>query len=305
MKEIRIALIGLDTSHAVEFPRRMQAPDCDPDMRVDGLRAVSCFRFMTRFTDEKILQERQEQLEAWGVRVTDCFDEAVLDCDAIMIEINDPALHLAYFERCAALRKPIFLDKPLADSYVNGKRITEMAQKMKIPVFSASSLRFSSQLRTACRAVPEPQQTTVFGPLGKPAVGDGIIWYGVHCFEMLQRAMGKGAVRVDARRDPSGVVSIVTYPDNRRGIVELTEGVYTYGGTLRKGTQVSSYVVDSKMIYTEELRQIKTFFESGQIPLDLEDSLEVMTLMDAAAQSCQLKKPVDLDDVRAASSYLP
>ena len=99
-EEIRVAIIGLDTSHSVEFPRRMQAPDCPEKNRVEGLRAVTCLRFETPFTNKQVLDERQKQLEAWGVKVTEDFDEAVSDCDAIMIEINDPAYHLEYFKKC-------------------------------------------------------------------------------------------------------------------------------------------------------------------------------------------------------------
>ena len=39
-KEIKVAIIGLDTSHSVEFPRRMQAPDCPEKNKVEGLKAV-------------------------------------------------------------------------------------------------------------------------------------------------------------------------------------------------------------------------------------------------------------------------
>lgn len=296
MKPIRIALIGLDTSHSIEFPRRMQAPDCNPKWKVDGLQAVSCLSFMTPFTDAAVLQKRREQLEQWGVKVTENFAEAVADCDAIMIEINDPVPHLDYFTRCIALRKPIFLDKPLADSYENGKKIVGLAEKHQIPVMSASSLRFAAGLVEACQAVPAPDQAAVYGPLGIPAAGEGIIWYGVHCFEMLQRAMGQGALRVDARRDASGVVTIVEYPKRRRGIVALTEGDYTYGGTLRQKDRAQSYVVDASLIYTEELRQIRDFFRTGIAPLTLRDSLAVMQLMDAAVKSSHRGEPVMLDE---------
>ena len=292
MKPLKIALIGLDTSHSVEFPRRMQAPDCKPELKVDGLQAVSCLSFLTPFTNEEVLKTRREQLEAWGVRVTESFDEAVADCDAIMIEINDPALHTEYFEKCAALGKPVFLDKPLADSYAHGQAIVARAGELNVPVMSASSLRFSAALQQACLAVPRPDETIVYGPLGIPAAGEGLVWYGVHCFEMLERAMGRGALQVDARRDASGVVTIVSYPDSRRGIVALTVGNYAYGGSLRQKGEVRPFQVDSAQIYTEELRVIKEFFLTGQAPLTLEDSLEVMRLLDAAVVSSHSGQPV-------------
>ncbi|MFA5058834.1 MAG: Gfo/Idh/MocA family oxidoreductase [Opitutaceae bacterium] len=117
-KDVNVAIIGLDTSHSVEFPRRMQAPDYDPAFKVPGLRAVSCLRFETPFQDKKGLDARQLQLEAWGIKVTERLNEAVADCDAIMLEINDPAHHLEYFKQIATLGKRVFIDKPLADNIV-------------------------------------------------------------------------------------------------------------------------------------------------------------------------------------------
>ena len=295
-EEIRVAVIGLDTSHSVELPRRMQAPDCPEQNKVEGLRAVSCLRFETPFTNKQVLDERQQQLEAWGIAVTEDFDEAVSDCDAIMIEINDPSYHLDYFKKCMNYNKPIFLDKPLADSYESGKAIYDLAKENNIKVLSSSPLRYSQSLSEACQKVPNPVQMYCYGPLGIPPVGSGVIWYGVHCFEMLERAMGKGAVRVDVRKDESGAVAIVEYPEKRRGIVELTVGSYIYGGTLRDGKESASYAVDGSMFYTEEVREIRKFFHTGEASLCLEDALEVMNLLDAAAKSYETGKPVTLKE---------
>jgi predicted dehydrogenase len=297
-REINIAIIGLDTSHSVEFPRRMQASDCPEKNKVEGMKAVTCLRFMTPFTDEEILDKRQQQLEEWGVKVTEDFDEAVLDCDAIMIEINDPAYHLEYFKKCMDLGKPIFLDKPLADTYENGEEIYRLAKENNVKVISCSSLRFSQDLVKACGIVSKPTQAYFHGPLGVPPVGSGIIWYGVHCFEMLQRAMGLGATKIDVRKDASGAVAIVEYPENRRGIVELTVDSYVYGGTLRDEENISSYVVDSSMIYTEQLREIYNFFASGEATVRLEDALEIMNLLDCADSSYKKGAPVELNQFK-------
>ena len=70
-KDIRVAIVGLDTSHSIEFTRRMQAPDCPENQKVTGLRAVSCLRFETPFQDKDGLDGRQKQLEEWGVKVSE------------------------------------------------------------------------------------------------------------------------------------------------------------------------------------------------------------------------------------------
>ena len=104
--EIKIAVIGLDTSHSIEFTKRMQAPDCPADMKVDGLRVMTCLAFVTPFQNEEGINTRIKQLEAWGVKITSTLEETVKGADAVMIEIDDPSLHLEYFKKCLFLNEP-------------------------------------------------------------------------------------------------------------------------------------------------------------------------------------------------------
>jgi predicted dehydrogenase len=283
--EIRVALIGLDTSHSIEFTRRLQDPECPAEQKVEGMRVVSCLRFSTPFQSEEGLDNRQKQLESWGVKVVTDFNEAVADCDAIMLEINDPAYHLEYFMKCADLGKPMFVDKPLADSIENGKLMCKVAKEKGIRMFSSSSLRFASEFMTALGSIPNAKFASIYGPLGAAPAGSAVIWYGVHAFEMLQRAMGRGATGVFARRDKAGVVAVVEYEDNRRGVVELTDEAYFYGGCLRDEENGISYSVDAGAIYSVELDMIVKFFQGAEAPVAIEDTLEVMALLDAADRS--------------------
>jgi predicted dehydrogenase len=290
MNELRVALIGLDTSHSIEFARRMQAPDCPENQRVAAMRATACLRFQTPFQNADGLNTRQAQLESWGVRVTENFDEAIEGCDALLLEINDPQFHLEYFARCAALNKPIFLDKPLADSLENGRAIMEIARQQDTKFFSASSLRFVPQLSAACEALPAPKFASLFGPLGDAPSGSAIVWYGVHTFEMLQRAMGRGAQSVFVKRDESGITAIVQYPNGRRGVVELANGAYVYGGSLRDDSRAVSFVADMSRAYSDVLVLIEKFFRTGEAPVETEDTLEIMALLDAAERAAQSGK---------------
>ena len=288
--EIKVALIGLDTSHTVEFAKRIQAADCPPDQKIAGLRATACLRFSTRFQNEDGLDARQKQLEGWGIRVTTDFDDAVKGCDAIMIEINDPACHLEYFKKCAVLGKPVFIDKPLADNMENGLEIVRLAKENNVNAISASPLRFDANLIRACGELPNPAQVNVYGPLGIAPSGSSIVWYGVHAFEMLEKAIGRGAACVIARPDGAGVVVIVDYPDKRRGIVELTKDAWIYGGTLRNSTAAISYS-SSGTYYTSLMKDVEKFFRTGESNFTLEDTLEVMSMLDAAERSFKSGRP--------------
>jgi len=293
---IKVAIIGLDTSHSIEFPRRMQAPDCPPDQRVPGLRAVTCLRFETPFQNKKGLDERQVQLESWGVRVTTRLEEAVADCDAIMLEINDGAYHLDYFKKVAALGKPVFLDKPLAGSLEDGRAIIQLMRKHNTRVWSGSSIPFCPELNDARSRFTEIKRAHVFGALGNAPAGDSLVWYGVHTFEMLQRIMGPGAMAVRALETENSILSVADYGAGREGIVEVNRGMWMYGGRIqgliKNDLKVVPFACDTTYMYRDLLRQIKAFFEGGAMPVDMHTTFEGLAMMTATRQSIETGKPV-------------
>ena len=124
-----------------------------------------------------------------------------------------------------------------------------------------------------------------YGSLGKAPSGSSIVWYGVHVFEMMQRAMGMGAVAVTARRDACGIVAVVDYGDRRRAIAELTSGAGIYGGVLRSAAGATPFAVDNKMMYTAQLREVERFLRGGEPPASHDQALEVMAMLDAADRS--------------------
>ncbi len=295
MNEIKVAIVGLDTSHSIQFAKRMNDPGCDPKIRVEGLKAISCMRFETPFQDKKGLDGRQAELEGWGVKVTESFDECVAGCDAIMLEINDPAYHLEYFEKAVKLGKPIFLDKPMADTYATGKSIYDIAKKNNIRVFSASSLRYVTAVVEAKVAIVQPEFVSVYGALGIAPAGSSVVWYGVHAMEMLQKLMGPGAVAIKSEKDDKGVVCLVKYKNGNRGIVELNTGSSIYGGVVRTKGKALPFVVDMSMAYTLELQEVAKFFAGEESSVSLEDTLEVMDLLDTAQRSLDTGKEEKLN----------
>ena len=296
---MKLSFVGMDSSHSIEFTRRLMAPDCPADQKVTGpvlslskgATVIKAMRFETPFQDKEGLDARQNQMEEWGVKVTLRLDEAVNGCDAIMMCINDPSLHLDYFKKIAGLGKPIFLDKPLADTTANAKAIIDHAADMKTRFFSSSSLRFVPQLIDACKAVENPTLVSTFGALGSAMAGSSIVWYGVHAVEMMQRAIGRGAKSVKTDADATGAVVVAHYDDGRRGVVELCSGAWHYGGSVRGKNAAVSFTADTSRLYSDQLIEIIKFFKGGEPPVAPEDALEVTALLDAAQRSADSGKP--------------
>ena len=296
MEKIKVAIIGLDTSHSVELPRLMCSPDVKPEMKIEGMTVTACQRFETPFQNKEGLDKRQAQLEQWGIKVTECFDQAVSDCDAIMIEINDPAYHLEYFEKAATLGKPIFLDKPLAGTLEEGRKIVEMAKKHNLRVFSGSSLPLTPTIPVALEklggAVVMGQ---TFGALGNAPAGDSLIWYGVHSFEMLQRLLGCGAEKVFAVENDVSVVSSIVYSGGRRGVVESIRGMWAYGGRVQSAEKAEFFHVDSSKLYYHLMTHIRTFFQGGPTPIPMEQTFEGLAMMCAARKSIETGKWAEVE----------
>jgi len=280
----KLAIVGLDTSHAIKFTELIQGEK----RIVETLQVTRCLRFPSAFQSEEDQNKRQEILEQLGVVVTHSFEEAVKEVNGILLEINDPALHLEYFEKVSELGLPVFLDKPLADNLKNGLKIFNLAKEKELKVWSSSSLRFTPEIRSCVAEISSPVFCNVYGPLGKAASGNSLIWYGVHTFEMLMALMGKGARSVFAREDNSGTVAIVDYDDNRRGIVECNSDAFFYGGRAQNSKGVSSFTVNfanAAELYACLITALEDFFINGTIPVSFADTLEIQAMMEATLKS--------------------
>jgi len=291
---IKVAVIGLDTSHSIEFPRRMQAPDCPKNQSVPGMKTISCLRFETPYQNREGLDKRQKQLEEWGVNVTEDFEEAIQGSNAIMLEINDGSFHLEYFKKVCALGKPVFLDKPLAMTVADGREIMELMRRHNTKAWSGSSIPFCRPLTKILNEAGQVERAHAFGPMGESPAGDSLVWYGVHTFEHLQRIMGRGAVEVRAFETDRSVVALVKFKDGREGTVELTRKVYAYGGTIW-GSKTIPFLLDATFSYRDILRLIKAFFLGGQPPVDMETTFEGLAMMCAARKAIETGKPAEVE----------
>lgn len=288
---MKLAIIGLDTSHSLAFTKLIQGEEAV----TEGLRITRCMRFPTPFQTEEDQDKRQVAMEELGVTVTRSLEEAVKGAEGILLEINDPALHLEYFSKVADLGLPVFLDKPMADTLANGKEIYRLAKEKNVAVWSASSLRFTPETVACAEAVPEPQLCNVFGALGKAASGSSIVWYGVHAFEILMKLMGQGAQSIRAHQDDSGLVAIVQYAEQRRAVVECNLGSYHYGGSVRKADKRHVFVSQGSP-YPSLIKALAKFFLEGEIPVPLEETLEIQAMLEAAERSANSGKsePVEV-----------
>ena len=290
-KQIKVAFIGLDTSHSVQFAQYIQDPNIPAENRCTDLLVTRCMRFETPFQGKEGLDTRQKQLEELGIMVTEDFNEAIADCDAIFLEINDPTLHLEYFRKCAKLNKPIFLDKPFADTLENAKAIARIAEENNVRFFTASKLRNFQTIEDLAAKNLEVTTAMAWGSLGKCPEGYSlIIWYGVHTFELLERFMGIGAEAVLTLPTNVGFDCQVKYKDGRTALVKMSSGIGGgYGCWVLGGGVVECALAQSGT----PINMLNNFVKMcrGEEPaVAVEESLEIMAMLEAAEKSYQSGK---------------
>ena len=88
--------------------------------------------------------------------------------------------------------------------------IFELAQKHKTPVFSSSSLRYSTNLRAS---LADPKLGKVLGcvsysPCSLEPHHPDLFWYGIHGVEPLFAIMGPGCESVSRTDSPLSTVSM-------------------------------------------------------------------------------------------------
>ena len=171
--EIRIGIIGLDTSHVTAFTRILN--DSSAKDHIPGAKVVAAVKDSS--PDIKASYSRVEKFTAeltgkWGVKLYPNVKELCKQVDAIMIENVDGRPHLKHAFDVIKSGKPLYIDKPLAGTFADCKKIYHLAKQHKVPIFSSSSLRFSkSTLAARAGKHGKVLHCETFSPAQGPSLG--------------------------------------------------------------------------------------------------------------------------------------
>src|SRR5262249_43451905 len=151
-KEIKIGMIGLDTSHVTAFTKLLNDKS-DPN-HVPGGRVVAAFKGgspdveSSRTRVDKFTSELKEK---WGVELVGSIEDMCEKVDAVLLESVDGRPHLSQVRPVFAAKKRVFIDKPFAASYADAREIVRLSRESGTPFFSSSSLRFADDLQAMSR----------------------------------------------------------------------------------------------------------------------------------------------------------
>ncbi len=284
--DLKIGMIGLDTSHVVEFTERLN----DPSGKnfIPGARVVVAFKGgspdipsswnrVDGFT--KTLQEK------YGVKIVDSVDALLSEADVVMVENVDGRPHLKEALAAISAHKPLFVDKPLAGSLRDALQIYRQAMEKGVPIFSASSLRYYPSLQKLKAAeIGELRGVISCGPCELEPHHPDLFWYGIHSTEALYTIMSAGCESVVCTATANTHVVTGTWKDGRVGTVRgLRNAPYAYRMTVVGAKKILDEPLDGD--YTPFLREVVKFFQTRVAPVPPEETLEIYAFMEAADES--------------------
>ena len=277
---IKAGIIGLDTSHAVAFTQLLNAPKAIAGL--EGVKVVAAYPGGSRDLPASWDRVKQytEEVRRMHVEIVDSIDELLKRVDVVLLESVDGRPHLAQARPVVAAGKPLFVDKPMAASLADAMEIFRLAEAKRVPCFSASALRFVSDIRPIVSKdgpLGEIKSCVAWSPLKIAPHHPDLFWYGIHGVELLYTVMGPGCKTV-TRAAPDRVVGL--WKDGRTGTFVAKEG---YGAEIQgaNGSRLAGNFTGYQPLVVEIVR----FFKTGRPPVRAEETLEILAFMEAADAS--------------------
>ena len=285
---IRLGIVDFDTSHAVEFTKRLNHVDIAKEQWVDGATVVAGVPGTSQIAPETI-PKNTETLRKYGVTLYNDPAELFGKVDAVLVESVDGSVHLARAMPFIEKGMPTYVDKPFACSLKDARALVHAAEMKHVPLMSSSSLRYAPEVVAAKGgkgSTGEVIGVSTYGPAPLHPRNPGLFHYGIHPTEMLFTLMGPGCTRVSCLSTKGAEVATGIWSDGRVASLRgIRAGASAYGFTLFGSKGVATQGVSTQFIYRELLKQIVSLFETRQLPIDLRETLEIVAFIEAAKTS--------------------
>ncbi|MEI6712316.1 MAG: Gfo/Idh/MocA family oxidoreductase [Verrucomicrobiota bacterium] len=303
--DLRLGIIGSDTSHVPAFTRLLNDPT-NPK-HIEGAKVVALFKSFSPDIAHSAAHKEdyaKELQEKWGVRIESSIESLAASVDAVLIESVDGRPHLEQAKAVIAAHKPLFIDKPVAGSLKDAIEIFRLAKEANVPVFTSSSYRFYDSLKEVQKLdVGEIRSVISYGPAHLEPTHPDLFWYAIHPTEALFTILGKGCESVTRTQTESCEVVTGVWKDGRIGILHGLRKGPTIHRVMVFGTKMLAEQKVASDDYAPLVREIVTFFQTGVSPVSAEDTLDMFAFMEAADESKrQGGRPVTLAEVLATAS---
>lgn len=208
-----------------------------------------------------------------GIPLMASIEEVIENSDCLVVLSPDnPEMHEELCKLPLSSGKRTYVDKTFATSKAEAERIFENADKHGTKCYSSSALFFADEYQTLETKAVSSVQT-----MGSGAFSN----YAIHQVEPIVKVMGTGAKRVMC----VGTVTpafVIEYADGRQArFSHFTCTPFTMSISYSDKPEASHIKVESDF-FGNCIKSMVNFFETGEIPVPHENTIEVIAILEAA-----------------------
>lgn len=216
--------------------------------------------------------------EKYKIQSMSSIEELIEKSDYLIVLSPDHPEHHERLGRLALMSgKPVYMDKTFSPDLETGKRMFELAEQYKTPLFSSSALRFSKELSQYSNFREKIEYVATTGPGTYKN-------YSVHQFEMIVALMGVGAKRLKSVSTDHANLLIIEYENGRQASYsQMSHAGFTANIQFNDGEGV--WVPECSNFFPRLIDSILGFFETGIPPVPKKETLEIMSMIDAGKKA--------------------
>lgn len=289
--DLRLGIIGLDTSHVTAFTELLHNED--HEYHVPGAKIVVAYPggspdFPRSY--DRVGRFTTELRGIYGVQIVDELSDIPPLCDGILLESVDGRVHYDQFKKIVQHGKPVFIDKPFSLRSDEAAKMVQLADTHHTPLMSCSALRYSEAITPALSRDDggDVIGCDTFGPMAIEPTQPGLFWYGIHCVEMLFAVLGRGCVNVTAiaNKDHDEIVGV--WSDGRMGTIRGNrKGNNQFAAVIHREREIQFVDVSAyaKPFYASLLERIVLFFRTGTPSCEMGETQQIVRFIECANES--------------------
>lgn len=304
--DIKLGIIGLDTSHVVAFTKVLN--DATAKNHVPGGAVVAAYKAFSPdipSSADRVEGFTKELSEKLSVKMAASIPELCSLVDGVLIESVDGRPHLEQARQVIAAKKRLFIDKPIGGTLADTLEIFRLAKEAGVPVFSSSAYRFyPSMVEVKSASLGEVRAVISYGPASFEPHHPDYFWYGIHPTEALFAALGRGCETVVRTSTPDTDVITGAWSGGRTGtLIGLRTKALPHKVTVFGSTGFAEQKGGPGDDYAPLVAEIIKFMQTGVPPVSPEETIELFTFMQAADESkAQGGAVVKMSDVLAKAA---
>lgn len=277
-KKIRIGIIGAENTHTIGFGRLFNI-----NKKFFGFEVL----YVWGETDEFAQKAAKEGAIPNIVKDP---SEMMGKIDALIVDHRHPKYHLEAALPFVKAGIPTFIDKPFCYRIEEGKEFLKLAEKLKTPVTSFSSVAQSEGTLDMKAQIPSMEQiehVIWYGRTDVESKYGGVFFYGVHIVQPLMNIFGEDIEKVRVTRYhekttasvvfKSGLFTTLIFTKQReRGVLLITD---------KGAKKLESRVEESDP--PKHYKDMVEMFRTGKEPRSHQSILNCVAVLEALERSVE------------------